>query len=89
MMTLKKTLTTGALALSVSFAGLAVGAAGCASTKSSTRPTSSVEGAQKKCGSGSCGAKSDQKKKVEEKKGVAKGADKKCGASKCGKNSCG
>lgn len=89
-MQIKKTISIGALALSFSFAGLALGATGCASNSAAKAPPAMVEkGDSHKCGAGQCGAEMKKKKKAVSKKGQTKGADKKCGASSCGASSCG
>ncbi|MBW2731356.1 MAG: hypothetical protein JRH20_03125 [Deltaproteobacteria bacterium] len=81
-MNLKKTLSAGALALSFSFAGLALNAESAQATPAVGK---SAVGTALSCGKSSCGS---AKKGKKGKKG--KGADKKCGGAdkKCGKKSC-
>lgn len=87
-MNLGKTISVGAMTIGLSFGAMALGAAGCGSTKQETK------GASQTCGAGSCGA--------EKKDGAATpGGEKSCGAEKkedpnktggehsCGSGSCG
>ena len=87
-MKIGKLVSTGALALTLSLTGLAVGTTGCASTSGAagaTPGTSADKGADhscgaKSCGEKSCGASSEKKAPAKEDKGASAS----CGAKSCG-----
>ena len=88
-MNIKKTISTGTLVASLSFSGLALGAAGCATSQAAKPATAqSDKGMAHSCGNQSCGNKQDPDKKNKPKPGETKGAESSCGEKSCGENSC-